>query len=1106
MNKITSAFLLILTFSSLFAQVGPGGVGNADNNQMWLSGDFGTFIDNGTTPASTDGNRVRQWNDRSGNGRNATSNTLGNRPIFEDDAANGKPGLRFTGNLFIDGPSPGISANSGYTYLIAFRDTISTPGGTGGTNDGSGHSGHFILDRTNETNALVSLKPVNNSESGNRYFYQKRNNTGGGLGGVPSDTLVNTSTKLIQMRRDYNINYQIFYNNQNQGTLSDNDGSTTPPVPRLGRHAATANGGLRGYINEFIVYNYAINTAQTTIVNNYLSAKYGLSLGANDLYTMDNPANGDYDHEVAGIGRINATNLHNDAQGSGIIRILNPSNLNNGEFLFWGHDDGDLEFTDEAGSPSTDFVKLERVWRVSEVNTSNTAVDVGSTDIRIDVSNLNSIPPTAIVLLIDTNNDGSFTDETPIENAVNIGGGYIEFSNVSDLTDQSRFTLGVSKYIFDTDGDWEVASNWKFNSIPAVANNAFVIGNATITQDQQINNLTVDPSYSVNVNSGQVLNVSGDLVNNGDFTGDGEVILNGTSAQAISGTGSFENLRLDNSISVSIDNPDNTPINLNGVLYVDQGILNTDNNLYLRCAFGTTGTPGTPPKTAQVGQVASGSSINGDVTVEQCFPARRAFRLISPSVTTTTTINANWQEGVNNPNTTGNLNPNPGYGTHITGSETGADGFDATGSGNPSLFTFNNVGRSWEAISNTDVNTLDANQPYRLFIRGGRDINVTNNSSDPTPTKLRVTGALETGEQFQTDLSSTAGSFNLIANPYHAQVDMRLLTASSTNISNTEYYVWDPTLGGAPTVGQTGGRGAYVTVNLSDGSTSFLDTGISGSPSNTANEFLQPMQAAFVLVNGSGASVDFEESHKDVSPVQTETKSLSQSEYINIQLFDSDSYNSGETPSDGLRINFDKSFSAASEDDSPKLGNLDENLARIKGNAYSAIERRPFPETEERLELFINQYRREAYVMKFNLTDNLNTKVFIEDMYLNQTQEITSNDDIYSFTVDESISESTASDRFSLVFEPISLSTVEETLVEASLYPNPTKGSFRISGANLGEDAKIEIYNMIGQQVYKTNLKNQSTTEITNFNGSAGVYLVKLKTNQGERTFKLIKQ
>ena len=349
--------------------------------------------------------------------------------------------------------------------------------------------------------------------------------------------------------------------------------------------------------------------------------------------------------------------------------------------------------------------------------------------------------------------------------------------------------------------------------------------------------------------------------------------------------------------------------------------------------------------------------------------------------------------------------------------------------------------------------------------------------------------------------------FNFIGNPYQAQVNINDLITNSTNLSETEYYVWDPTLGGPASPGSSGGRGAYVTVDPSDGSNSF-DTNLPGLETSTANQYLQPMQAAFVRtgLEGTIPVVSFQEDMKAVGEIQTEVKSLSQQEYINIQLFNAEAFSQGSTPSDGLRINFDKSFSATSEDDSPKLTNLDENLARVEGNSYSAIERRPFPETEERLELFINQYRREAYVMKFNLTDNLNTKVFIEDKYLNETQEITTAAYTYTFTVDESISESTASDRFSLVFEPISLSTVEEALVEASLYPNPTKGSFRISGANLGEDAKIEIYNMIGQQVYKTDLKNQSTTEITNFNGSAGVYLVKLKTNQGERTFKLIKQ
>jgi hypothetical protein len=245
---------------------------------------------------------------------------------------------------------------------------------------------------------------------------------------------------------------------------------------------------------------------------------------------------------------------------------------------------------------------------------------------------------------------------------------------------------------------------------------------------------------------------------------------------------------------------------------------------------------------------------------------------------------------------------------------------------------------------------------------------------------------------------------------------------------------------------------------------------------------------------------------KAVEQVQTDVKSLSTSEFINIQLFDAVSYAEGDTPSDGLRIKFDKTYSATTEDDSPKLGNLDENLARIEGNRYSAIERRPFPETEERLELFINQYRREAYVMKFDLTDNLNTQVFIEDRYLNEVSEITQSSNTYAFTVDGSIPESEASDRFSLVFEPVSLSTQEERLSNLSLYPNPTQGNFSISGMDLGQAGELEIYNMIGQQVYKKSVSGQSNLEVTDFNANTGIYLVKLTTNQGERTFKLIKE
>jgi len=280
-----------------------------------------------------------------------------------------------------------------------------------------------------------------------------------------------------------------------------------------------------------------------------------------------------------------------------------------------------------------------------------------------------------------------------------------------------------------------------------------------------------------------------------------------------------------------------------------------------------------------------------------------------------------------------------------------------------------------------------------------------------------------------------------------------------------------------------------------------------GLDTSTANQYLQPMQAAFVRTGSDGITpvVSFQEDMKAVGEIQTEVKSLSQQEYINIQLFNAEAFSQGSTPSDGLRINFDKSFSISTEDDSPKLSNLDENLARLSENTAIAIERRLFPKASEELPLFINQYRRESYVMKFDMTDNLTAQIFVKDNYLDALTEITSSDNTYSFAIESSIPESVASDRFSLVFEPVSLSTPEQSLVNLSLYPNPTKGNFSISGIDSGQDTEVKIYNLIGQQVYTAKSSGQSTLEIADFNGTTGVYLVKLKTNQGEKTFKLIK-
>ncbi|MBN8575843.1 MAG: T9SS type A sorting domain-containing protein [Cytophagales bacterium] len=420
-----AGFPVVGTNTTIVGNRGPAGVGTTSNNRMWLMSTRGTFSDLGTT-AAVGGGQVRQWNDQSGNNNHAIQNTAGNRPILRNAQDNNQQGLEFTGDTFIDGPNLGIAANSSVTYLVVFRDTQT---GLGAINDGTGH---FILDRTTATNGLFSLKPI----TGNVYAYQKRDDTGGGLGGPNTTTTITTNSKWIEMVRNRGVNYRLYYNGAQESSFADGDGNTTPPPPRIGRHATTANGGIRGYIYEFIIYSGTLNEAQRILINNYIAAKFGYTLGVNDVYTMDNPANGNFDFEVAGIGQATDGSKHIDGKGTGAVRMWNPDGLGNNEFLIWGHNG--LTF---AGGNTTDVdgtviqERINRVWRVSEVG------DVGNTSISVDMSGtMGAALGSNLRLLIDRNGNG-FADNDVAPITGSFSGTIVTFSGVN-LQNGDRFTIG----------------------------------------------------------------------------------------------------------------------------------------------------------------------------------------------------------------------------------------------------------------------------------------------------------------------------------------------------------------------------------------------------------------------------------------------------------------------------------------------------------------------------------------------------------------------------------------------------------------------------------------------------------------------------------------
>ncbi|WP_339686041.1 reprolysin-like metallopeptidase [uncultured Nonlabens sp.] len=530
-------------------------------------------------------------------------------------------------------------------------------------------------------------------------------------------------------------------------------------------------------------------------------------------------------------------------------------------------------------------------------------------------------------------------------------------------------------------------------------------------------------------------------------------------------------------------------LNIEGVLDVN-GDIDNDGQLIFKSNATSTG---------QLDTFTGTISGTGNVTVERFIPAgdnnKRAFRLLTSTVSSSNSIKMNWQEGENNTSAT-NLNPNPGYGTQISGSITGANGFDATGSGNPSLFTFDPIGQTWGAINNTDMNTLVAGAPYLLMVRGDRSIDLTSNTSTPTNTTLRATGTLRTGSVNATpSMAAGAGGFSFIGNPYQAVVDYGSLT--TTNLTDF-IYVWDASIAGS------NGRGGYVTVEVSSNSI------VPGPSSSDATKYIAPGQAFFVQNKAAGnGSITFEEAHKATSQAQVSIFNTNTDFYINSRLYKSIDLQNAAMESDAIGLRFSDNFTTlGSDEDATKLYNLDENYA-ISNNGHKAIDKQDLPVDGHVVELYTAGYTTTNYSLSFDLGNQpQDVRVRLNDNHLNtQTQLI--NNTLYDFTVDSAIPESIATNRFSLHFEYTTLGIGDHNFGEGfSLYPNPTNtGQFTINAVGLaGQFVAVKIYNMLGQDVFTSNSTVAPNDEIK-VNASSlsnGMYMVELDQGGRKMTTKLL--
>ena len=415
--------IFIFVFSHLlnYSQNGPGGVGTSANNVLWLDANRGVTVS---------GTSVTAWADQSGNGFSAVPSAVIARPAFVSNSANGYPTIDFDGSNdeFWINDNAAFDLTQWHFFIVPLVDTQKNY--------------NAWLTKGNDSGENYEILSFNDGNVHTPTFYTDASRTAPSSAG----SQVTATANIIEYSYSSSVGRDVYKNIANISTDNENKTPSTNNFSLyIGNERNTTGRFINGDLAEVIMYNAPLNSAQRIIVNNYLAAKYNCTLTANDLYTMDNAANGNFDHDVAGIGRVNSSNVHNDSRGSGIVRILNPSGLGDNEFYFWGHDNGALGSYITSDFPSSQGVqgRLVRVWRGSETGT------ITDFEIRFDLTGLGSVTASQLRLLIDTDNDGTFADETTagggvIGSAVSLGSNVYGFTNITGLNNNIRFTLGTT--------------------------------------------------------------------------------------------------------------------------------------------------------------------------------------------------------------------------------------------------------------------------------------------------------------------------------------------------------------------------------------------------------------------------------------------------------------------------------------------------------------------------------------------------------------------------------------------------------------------------------------------------------------------------------------
>ena len=222
---------------------------------LWLdAADDNTITLNGST--------VSQWNDKSGNARNATQETEANQPTFTVNGLNNKPVLTFDGsNDFMT--YSGITINDNNTFVFSVYNRTS--------------AGIHTFDVASNVGAVnTTPRGYGNWWFTDNVLYSILRSGTGAVHGTASTT---TGTFINCCARN-NTGTQAWRNGTALGTRQASASSGNPTIQAIGQITTTAPTNFfyhNGFIAEIIFGRFDISDGDRQRVEGYLAHKWGLT-------------------------------------------------------------------------------------------------------------------------------------------------------------------------------------------------------------------------------------------------------------------------------------------------------------------------------------------------------------------------------------------------------------------------------------------------------------------------------------------------------------------------------------------------------------------------------------------------------------------------------------------------------------------------------------------------------------------------------------------------------------------------------------------------------------------------------------------------------------